>query len=195
MFEFEAPTAASTEFLLALESLKHASIRDELIVDQIDAPANIGTNAIAFAADIRSSVVSGHNDLGTGRFVLVWEPVQQEAWRSNFRVISFAKSPLETNIGDDERIADVSRAWLNESLNFRGATFEAPAGTVTRINSSGFGSLSGQSDHAELEMRVSWSPLSNQAERHFEAWQDLVCILSGLPLLPTGVSSGKFGAR
>ena len=35
----------------------------------------------------------------------------------------------------------------------------------------------------------------NQAERHFEAWQDLVCILSGLPLLPTGVSSGKFGAR
>ncbi|MTA92198.1 MAG: DUF3000 family protein, partial [Actinobacteria bacterium] len=48
---------------------------------------------------------------------------------------------------------------------------------------------SNQSDHAELEIRASWSPTNTNAAAHLEAWQDLVCIMSGLPNLPAGVSS------
>ena len=104
-------------------------------------------------------------------------------------MITFAKSPLETNIGADELISDVAWAWLTEALQNRHADYIAEAGTATRIISSGYGSLATQADHAELEVRASWSPKSYEIGQHLEAWQDLVCIMSGFAHLPQGVSS------
>jgi hypothetical protein len=37
-------------------------------------------------------------------------------------------------------------------------------------------------------MRASWSPTGNFAA-HVEAWQDLICMMSGYPLLPAQVSA------
>jgi hypothetical protein len=102
--------------------------------------------------------------------------------------VAFAKSPLETEIGSDEEISEVAWAWLMEALRNRGAEFSHEAATITRVISSGFGSLANQSHHAELEMRASWSPLGNFAA-HMEAWQDLVCMMSGYPLLPAEVTA------
>lgn len=190
MIDFEAQPNSSAEFRLALENLKSSSIRDELIVEQIDAPKNLATYSIAFSASIAAPATQDvSTDMGTGRFVLLWEPSEPEAWFSRFRVICFAKSPLETNIGADELISDVAWEWLTEALANRQAAHVAAAGTATRIISSGYGSLEGQSDHAELEVRASWSPTSANVVAHLEAWQDLVCIMSGFPHLPTGVIS------
>jgi hypothetical protein len=148
---------------------------------------------VAFSANIDAASTDVATDLGTGRFVLLWDPDEPEPWGSRFRVITFAKSPLETDIGADEQISDVAWAWLTEALQNRHANFIAEAGTATRIISSGYGALSNQSDHAELEIRASWSPVDTNANAHLEAWQDLVCIMSGLPNLPTGVSSFASG--
>jgi hypothetical protein len=189
MIDIELPEGTSPEFRLAVDSLRSATPRDELSIEQITAPAKLATHAVAFAANVDSKVADVASDLGTGRFVLLWDTTEQEAWQSRFRVICFAKSPLETDIGADEQISDVSWAWLNEALTNRNANFTNAAGTATRVISSGYGSLSGQSDHAELEMRASWSPIDTDAKNHFEAWQDLVCIMSGFPNLPAGVSS------
>ena len=193
MIYVEIDEGAPAEFRLAVESLRAASVRDELVLQQIDAPGKLAKHEVAFSANIDAASTDVATDLGTGRFVLLWDPEEPEPWGSRFRVITFAKSPLETDIGADEQIADVAWAWLTEALQNRHANFIAEAGTATRIISSGYGALSNQSDHAELEIRASWSPVDTNANAHLEAWQDLVCIMSGLPNLPAGVSSFASG--
>jgi len=189
VIDFETPEGAPAEFTLAMSSLKNAATRDELIIEQIAAPRRLAKFEIAFSAQVDATAAGVSSDLGTGRFILLWDEQEPEPWQSKFRVITFAKSPLETNIGADELISDVAWAWLTESLENRNASYIAEAGTATRIISSGYGALSNQSDHAELEIRASWSPTNTNAAAHLEAWQDLVCIMSGLPNLPAGVSS------
>jgi hypothetical protein len=178
----------SSAFENALTQIREAILRPELSVNQIPAPGKLAKEAVAFAADVSGEHLTEHADAGTGRLVLLHELKPQEQWGGEFRIIAFAKSPLETHIGADEEISEVAWAWLMEALLNRGAEFSHEAGTTTRIISSGFGSLAGQSDHAELEMRASWSPTGNFAA-HVEAWQDLICMMSGYPLLPAQVSA------
>ncbi len=190
MIELDLQPDSAPEFRLALDQLLSASFRDELKIEEIPAPSNLATHAVAFSANVIANAAEDvATDSGTGRMVLLWDPVPQESWESNFRTIIFAKSPLETDIGSDDMIADVAWAWLTESLNNRSAKYVAAAGTATRVISRGYGALAGQSDHAELEVRASWSPIGGSVGSHLEAWQDLVCIMSGFPHLPTGVFS------
>lgn len=178
----------ATEFQAAVDAIRHAEVREELHLKQIEEPEKLATHAIAFSAHIVEEL-STSADAGTGRFVLLWEPEMQAAWGSRFRVVCFAKSPLETNIGADELGSDIAWAWLTDALSNRNAEYSNAAGTATRIMSSGYGSLATQADHAELEVRASWSPASFEIGQHLEAWQDLVCIMSGFAHLPQGVSS------
>ena len=178
----------SPEFQAAVDALRSAEMREEIHLKQIEEPAKLATHAIAFSAHIIEELATPA-DAGTGRFVLLWEPEMQEQWGSRFRVVCFAKSPLETNIGADELGSDIAWAWLTDSLSNRHAEYGNAAGTATRIISSGYGSLATQADHAELEVRASWSPKSYEVGSHLEAWQDMVCIMSGFAHLPQGVSS------
>ncbi|MEO0024567.1 MAG: hypothetical protein RL196_1008 [Actinomycetota bacterium] len=191
MIEIEIDAGASAEFRIAAQTFRHAALRSELGVVQISAPQNLASEAIAFAANIETEATGAHGDLGTGRFILLHEATEQEQWGGCFRIVCFAKSPLETDLGSDAQMAEVSWDWLTESLIRHGARFAYEAGTATRIISSGFGSLAGQSDHAELEMRASWSPLEDEMAAHLEAWQDLVCIMSGFPPVVEGVTALK----
>lgn len=178
----------SAEFQAAVDAIRKADVREEIHLKQIEEPDKLATHAIAFSAHIVEEL-SSPADAGTGRFVLLWEPEMQEAWGSRFRVVCFAKSPLEANIGADELGSDIAWAWLTDALSNRQAAYTNAAGTATRIMSSGYGSLASQADHAELEVRASWSPKSYEIGQHIEAWQDLVCIMSGFSHLPHGVSS------
>jgi hypothetical protein len=177
----------SAVFNAALQSLAGAQLRTELTLQEIPAPVKLAQRAIAFAADVSDDHLGEHADAGTGRFVLLHDDKPHEQWGSNFRIVAFAKSPLETLIGADDMISDVAWTWLIEALGNRGAKYINSAGTTTRIISNGYGMLSNQTDHAELEMRVSWSPEGDFAA-HLEAWQDLICMMSGYPLLPPQVS-------
>ena len=186
MLDFELKAKTET-FASALEALRKASTRPELSIEQIPAPAKLASEAIAFAASVEQSDSVDQLDLGTGRFVLLFDPKPQEPWGGNFRIVAFAKSPLETFIGAESMITEVAWSWLLDALHQRNAVFSHEAGTATRVISQGFGSLQGQSEHAELEMRVSWSPSGTPAA-HLEAWQDLICMMAGLPNLPASVS-------
>ncbi|MEY4067183.1 MAG: hypothetical protein RIQ44_395 [Actinomycetota bacterium] len=188
MIDISLSESSSGSFQLAVQSLREAELRDELHINQIAAPSKLATEAVAFGADVCDDKGDDHTDSGTGRLVLLHEPKPQDQWGGNFRIVAFAKSPLETEIGSDEEISEVAWAWLMEALRNRGAEFSHEAATITRVISSGFGSLANQSHHAELEMRASWSPLGNFAA-HMEAWQDLVCMMSGYPLLPAEVTA------
>jgi hypothetical protein len=126
--------------------------------------------------------------LGTGRFILLYDPAGQDAWGGRFRVVCFAQAPLETDIGLDPFVADVTWSWLVDALDARHAKYTAASGTATKIISTGFGELAVQGDGAQIELRASWTPLEADIAAHVEGWGELLCMLAGLPPLTEGVS-------
>jgi hypothetical protein len=177
------------EFEAAVESIAKAITRPELIISKIPAPTAIAPWAIALAADVSPAPTHGvDSELGTGRFVLLYDPEEPEAWGGPFRVICFAQAPLEPEIGVDPFLADVTWSWLVDGLDERGAKYDMASGTATKIISTGFGELAAQGDGAKIELRASWSPLNADLAAHVEGWGELVCMLAGLPPVVEGVS-------
>jgi hypothetical protein len=157
-------------------------------VVEIPAPGGLAPHAIALAADVRPTVHGIDSVLGTGRFVLLYDPEEPEAWGGPFRVVAYAQAPLEAEIGIDPFVAEVAWSWLVDALDARGAEYTAPSGTATKVLSQGFGELAGQGDAAQLELRASWSPLGPDVGQQVEAWCDLLCMLAGLPPSSEAVS-------
>lgn len=184
----EPDPLAPAPFRLAVESVRAAHPRLEVELIGIEAPSGLAPYSFALAADVRPTVHGIDSLLGTGRFVLLYDPEEPEAWEGPFRVVAFAQAPLETEIGVDPFIAEVTWSWLIDALDARGAGYTAPSGTATKILSTGFGELAGHSDAAQLELRASWSPHGTAIGEQVEAWCDLLCMLAGLPPSSDAVS-------
>jgi hypothetical protein len=197
------PTPTSTPrtpaaFTAALQSIRAAKTRPELVIDEIPAPAQLAPFSVALAADVRPARHGSDSDLGTGRFILLHDPDEPEAWGGPFRVVCFAQAPLETDIGLDPFLADVAWSWLVDALDAREAHYTAASGTATKIISTGFGELAAQGDGSQIELRASWSPLESDIAAHVEGWGELLCMLAGLPPAGEGVSlltAGPAGPR
>ncbi|WP_424980797.1 DUF3000 domain-containing protein [Labedella phragmitis] len=190
MAEFPIADGAPTVFAAARDAVRGARMRDELVVSEIPAPAQLAPHAVAFAADVRPSRHGVDSELGTGRFILLYDPDEPEAWGGPFRVVCFAQAPLETEIGLDPFLADVAWSWLVDSLDALGAQYSSASGTATKILSSGFGELAEHGDGAQIELRASWSPGDGDMTAHIEGWGELLCLLAGLPPLGAeGVAS------
>jgi len=182
-----APPLPST-FAAAIASIKSATTRAELAVTEIPAPATLAPWSFALAADVTPARHGTDSDLGTGRFVLLYDPESPEAWGGQFRVICFAQAPLETEMGVDPFLAEVAWSWLVDALDTRGARYTSASGTATRILSTGFGELESQGDGAQIELRASWTPSDHDVAAHVEGWGELLCMLAGLPPAVEGVS-------
>jgi hypothetical protein len=175
-------------FAAAVASIARAKTRPELTVTEIPAPGSLAPYAIALAADVTPALHGIDSPLGTGRFILLHDPSSPEAWGGDFRIVCFAQAPLETDIGLDPFLADVTWSWLVDALDARGAQYTAASGTATKILSTGFGELASQSDGAQIELRASWTPMDYDVASHVEGWSELLCMLAGLPPAIEGVS-------
>jgi hypothetical protein len=175
-------------FARAVEALQAANTRPELTITEIPAPGALAPYAVALAADVTPARHGVDSPLGTGRFILLYDPSAPEAWGGVFRVVCFAQAPLETDIGIDPLLAEVSWSWLTDALATRGANYIAASGTATKILSTGFGELESQGDGALIELRASWTPTDNEIGAHVEGWSELLCMLAGLPPAVEGVS-------
>jgi hypothetical protein len=186
-----SPTPAApgipAEFAAASDSLRRVDVRKELNIEEIPAPTGLAPYSIALAADVAPARHGRDSDLGTGRFVLLYDPAAPDEWGGRFRVVCFAQAPLETDIGLDPFLADVTWSWLIDALDERGADYSAASGTATKVISTGFGELARQGDGAQIELRASWTPGGFDMGAHAAAWGDLVCMLAGIPPLPDGV--------
>ncbi|MCU1440435.1 MAG: hypothetical protein JWP85_1432 [Rhodoglobus sp.] len=163
-------------------------MRAELVVSEIPAPGTLAPWSFALAADVTPARHGSDSELGTGRFVLLYDPAAPEAWNGQFRVICYAQAPLETEMGVDPFIADVAWSWLTEALDARHARYTSASGTATRILSTGFGELEAQGQGAQIELRASWTPADHDVASHVEGWGELLCMLAGLPPAIEGVS-------
>lgn len=186
----ESPSAPALppEFHAALEAVRRASTRPELVITEIPAPSSLAPYAVALSADVSPARHGSDSDFGTGRFILLYDEDEPEAWGGRFRVVCFAQAPLETEIGLDPFLAEVAWSWLVDALNARGAHYAAASGTATKVLSTGFGELSAQGDGAQIELRASWTPLDHNLTAHVEGWGELLCMLAGLPPTLEGVS-------
>jgi hypothetical protein len=176
------------EFEFALESIERANTRDDLVVRSVRSPDGLAPWSVALAAEVDSASHGSDTELGAGRFVLLYDPSEPDAWGGVFRVVCFAQAPLEPEIGVDPFLADVAWSWLTDALDERVADYTAASGTATKIISTGFGELAEQGDGAKIEVRASWTPLEADISAHVEAWVELVSMLAGLPPVAEGVT-------
>jgi hypothetical protein len=179
--------SSSGFFESLVESARSAALPQEVAVHEIDAPQGLAPNAIAFSADVVAG--TGHLDRGTGRLIILDDPDEPAAWGGRSRAIVFAQSPLEVDLGSDELYSAATWETLLDELKEGGAKFDHPAGTVTRVISTGFGDLAPQGRGTQVEVRASWSPVTWDARPHVEAWARFVCRLAGFPPQPEGVTN------
>lgn len=170
-------------FLDVVAGLRAATLRPEVTVEEVPAPQRIAPFALALSAD----VTSDGDELATGRFVLLHDPAAPEAWQGTYRIVTFVRAGLESDVGADPMLGQVGWSWLEDSLNSGDAAHTAAGGTVTRVVSETFGALAGPPPTVEIEVRASWTPLGDVV-RHLGAWSILLCTVAGLPPLPAGVS-------
>ena len=171
------------EFARALAELRDVTLRPEIVLEETPAPHRLAPYAVALSAE----VLVGGNELATGRLVLLHDPAGHESWDGTFRVVTFVRASLEPEMVTDPLLPGVGWAWLQEALTVHGAQAVATSGTVTRVASESFGTMSGRPATAEIEIRASWTPADEAWSAHLQAWADLMCVSAGLPPVPEGV--------
>lgn len=179
--------SAPPAFAAALGSLHRVvahPARSGLALRQVPAPRRLAPWSVAVVAEL---AVAGEQVAG-GRFVVLHDPVGQQGWHGDTRVVAYVQAQVETEMAADPSLADVGWSWLVEALEVRAATCAAAGGTVTRTLSSRYGELEDAEDTGEassVEVRASWTALAGpgglQLGDHLLAWCDLICLAAGVP--------------
>lgn len=179
---------APAEFEAALLSLRGHRMRPELKLEEVPPPTRIAPYALALTGEVNPST-DPDDFLGSGRFVVLYDPEGQDAWNGNFRVIVMARARLEDELGADALLGEVAWSWLTDGLEAEEAGYHSLSGTVTRVLSETFGGLELRDGEVEIEIRASWTPDSPDLAPHLRAWALLACQAAGLPPMPDNVSS------
>lgn len=174
-------------FTHAVEAVRAAALRPELVVEEVPAPTRLAPHALALSGEVYPSRSEDEESAASGRFVLLYDPSEPEPWDGPWRVVTYAKATMESEVAHDPMLGQVGWSWLTEALESRGVTFCAEAGAVTCVLSENFGALADREQRVEMEIRASWSPQDDQIGEHLQAWGDLLCTIAGLPPLPEGV--------
>ncbi|MCL2455145.1 MAG: DUF3000 domain-containing protein [Micrococcales bacterium] len=184
----DRPDDVPDEFIRALRSLRTVTPRAEIILDEVPGPTRIAPFSAALTAEVRSARRSiTAQDLASGRFVVLYDPAGNDAWEGCFRLVTLVRAPIEPEVGTDPLMAEVAWSWLTDALSSSGIDPQTAGGTVTRVLSQTFGSLSEREEQTELEIRASWTSATEDLSPHLNVWTGLLCQAAGLPPLPEGV--------
>jgi hypothetical protein len=184
----EAPAVLPFEFEQALLSLRGHNLRPELHLQEVPPPTRVAPYALALTAEVNPTP-DPDTLLGSGRFVVLYDPAGQEAWNGSFRVIAMGTAKLERELGADPFLGEVGWAWLTDALSEEGARYHSLSGSVTRVLSESFGGLELRDFEVEIEIRASWTPVTHDLSAHLRAWALMTCSASGLPPVPENVAT------
>jgi hypothetical protein len=166
--------------------LENRNTRPEVKLDHTAAPARLATHTAAIVADVD---VNGE-EVGNGRLVVLFEPLFQDTWDGNLRLVGFVSADLETELVTDPMLLEVGWSWVEDAFKGRAINPLALSGTVSRSGSQSFGDLSMRQPEGQVEIRVSWTVPADEAfTEHALAWVDLMTSAAGLEPLPEGVSA------
>jgi hypothetical protein len=176
------------EFARAVASLRPVRMRSEIRLAEAPAPQRLAPYAIALTAEVGDR---NNDEIATGRFVVLHDPAGQDSWQGCTRIVAYVRAELEPEMAADPFLAEVAWTWLSEALSRRvplpGA--RALGGTVTKVSSESFGTMTARAPIAHVEIRVSWSPDGDDLAPHLEAWGDVLASAAGLAPLPVGVAA------
>ncbi|WP_229051215.1 DUF3000 domain-containing protein [Aeromicrobium sp. Leaf350] len=175
--------AVPSQFAAAVDQLRSAAVRPEVVIDVMPAPTRIAPHAYALSGEI----VAGDEDLASGRFILLHDPAGHDAWNGTFRCVTFARADIEGYMAEDPVLPAVGWSWLEDALETRGAEATAFGGSVTVVHTEAFGSMVDDAPQSQVEVRASWTPLTGVAD-HLGAWGDLLAAVAGLPPLSPDVA-------
>jgi hypothetical protein len=191
--------AAEGEFRRAVAEVETAMLelrllRADLRVDTETPPRRLAPFAYAAAAAASATANDPDDEIGWGRFVLLFDAAGQAGWDGKYRIIGYVRAELEPEIGVDPLINEVGWSWLIEALDSRTTGYRNISGTVTTVVTQGFGGKQDEPTSTGFELRASWSPgatgeTSPALGEHLAAWCDLVCVAAGLPPLAAGVAA------
>ncbi|MCL1900221.1 MAG: DUF3000 domain-containing protein [Promicromonosporaceae bacterium] len=179
-----AASALPERFAAALQTLRRPQVRPEVVLREIPAPGRIAPYAVA----LEGEVVIADDELSAGRFIALHDPAGQEAWRGDFRVVTYLQATLEPEMAADPLLQEVAWSWVTEAVADSGLALTELGGTVTRVLSTSFGSLEESPQAVDLELRASWTPEDTDLGAHLRLWIDLMSTIGGLPPLPDGVT-------
>jgi Protein of unknown function (DUF3000) len=168
-------------------------LRPDLTFDPEPPPRRLAPLAHAVAATV-SADADGEEEIGSGKFVLLFDAAGQLGWDGRYRIIGYVRAELEPEMAADPLINAVGWSWLTEALDVHCSGYRKISGTVTIVVTQGFGSKQGEATSTDFELRASWSPViaddgSAELDAHVAAWCDLLCTASGLPPLTPGVAA------
>ena len=171
--------------------------RTELSFEEEPPPRRLAPFAYAVAA-----AVSGDDDaeIGSGRFVLLFDAAGQQGWDGKHRIIGYIRAELEPEMATDPLINAVGWSWLTEALDVCTSGYRKISGTVTTVVTQGFGGKQDEPTSTGFELRASWSPVGPPAtgsptpdgyagtcdldaldlSAHIAAWCDCLSAAAGL---------------
>lgn len=184
-------------FAVAVGAIRTLAPRAEFHLEEAPAPQRLAPDALALTADL---VNADDEELASGRFVLLHDPDGAQEWEGTFRVVVFARAPLESDLASDPMLADVGWSWLVDALVGSDATATQLGGTITRTAGTSFGTMSDRPAEASIEIRASWTPLPldeapAQMHRHAAAWLALLELAAGMVPIPHEVTRVHAGRR
>jgi hypothetical protein len=177
------PSAAPEAFTRAVAGLRTAAPREEILLEEIAAPQRLAPYAFALSA----TVLRSGDEVATGRLILLHDPAGHDAWRGNLRLVTLITAELESDMAGDPLLPPVAWTWLTDALDQQAAAYTAIGGTITQTTSTRFGELAGPAPTADLEIRASWTPTSDDLSAHLYGWCIMLASTAGLP--PPGVTA------
>ncbi len=170
-------------FTRAVAGLRAAAARDEILLEETAAPQRLAPYAFALSA----TVLRDGDEVASGRLILLHEPDGHDAWRGTLRLVTLITAELEDDLSGDPLLPEVAWTWLTDGLDQQGAAYTAIGGTITQTASTRFGELAGPPPTADLEIRASWTPTSDDLGAHLQGWCVMLASTAGLP--PPGVTA------
>ncbi|MGV8845517.1 DUF3000 domain-containing protein [Tessaracoccus sp.] len=180
------PNIIPLAFSRALSEFQAMQWHPSLMVEEIGSPQRIAPHSIALSAEFERD----DDVLANGRLILLHDPAGNESWGGTFRVVSYVRADVDLEMVADPLLPDVAWSWMIDALDQHGALHHHLAGTVTASYGKAFGDMEGSEDRAEVEVRSSWTPQLGDGDPltgHLSAWQDLLGMVAGTPVLPQGV--------
>ena len=178
-----SPSAVPEAFTRAVQGLRVAGPRPEILLEEITAPQRLAPYAFALSA----TVLRSGDEVAGGRLILLHDPAGHEAWHGSLRLVTLVTAELEDDMAGDPMLPAVAWTWLTDGLDQQGAGYTAIGGTITQTTSTRFGELAGPAPTADLEVRASWTPTSEGTEAHLRGWCAMLSSTAGLP--PPGVTA------
>ena len=185
--EFDAQPAP---FRAAIEKMHGATVHPDIEVGPIRPPQRLAPFSYAIGAEVRhaeTDVVAEQSDGDAfGRLILLYDPEGDEAWNGTMRLVAYIQADVDASLASDPMLPDVAWSWLVEAFDARSEPLTALGGTVTSTSSVRFGDIAGPPRAHQLELRASWTALSDELSVHVEAFGEVLAYAAGLP--PIGVT-------